>query len=97
MRQTWVRAVSGTALAVGALLLLVSVAALGRKWRAVAAVAFGLTVAVKFLPIVLAPLYWRRLRIRSVRGRAAGATLLFTNWGNTKIRLLRGIEVGAAA
>jgi alpha-1,6-mannosyltransferase len=49
---------------VGALLLLVSVAALWRRWRAVAAVAFGLAVAVKFLPIVLAPLYWRRLRIR---------------------------------
>jgi alpha-1,6-mannosyltransferase len=48
----------------GALLLLVSVAALFRKWRAVAAVAFGLAVAVKFLPIVLVPLYWRRLRIR---------------------------------
>ena len=48
----------------GALLLLVSVAALGRRWRTVAAVAFGLAVAVKFLPIVLAPLYWRRLRIR---------------------------------
>src|SRR5262249_32309253 len=29
-----------------------------------AAVAFGLAVAVKFLPIVLVPLYWRRLRIR---------------------------------
>ena len=49
---------------VGALLLLVSVAALWRRWRALAAVAFGLAVAVKFLPIVLAPLYWRRLRIR---------------------------------
>jgi alpha-1,6-mannosyltransferase len=49
---------------VGALLLLVSVAALFRKWRAVAAVAFGLAVAVKFLPIVLVPLYWRRLRVR---------------------------------
>jgi alpha-1,6-mannosyltransferase len=49
---------------VGTLLLLVSVAALWRRWRAVAAVAFGLAVAVKFLPIVLAPLYWRRLRIR---------------------------------
>ena len=49
---------------VGALLLLVSVAALWRKWRAVAAVAFALAVAVKFLPIVLVPLYWRRLRIR---------------------------------
>jgi hypothetical protein len=49
---------------VGALLLLVSVAALGRRWRAVAALAFGLAVAVKLLPIVLLPLYWRRIRIR---------------------------------
>ena len=48
---------------VGALLLLVSAAALGRRWRAVAALAFGLAVAVKLLPIVLLPLYWRRVRI----------------------------------
>jgi hypothetical protein len=49
---------------VGVLLLLVSAAALGRRWRAVAAVAFGLAVAVKFLPIVLLPLYWKRVRVR---------------------------------
>jgi len=49
---------------VGALLLLVSAAALGRRWRALAAIAFGLAVSVKFLPIVLAPLYWRRIRVR---------------------------------
>jgi hypothetical protein len=48
----------------GVLLLLVSVAALGRRWRMMAAIAFGLAVAVKFLPIVLTPLYWRRLRVR---------------------------------
>ena len=48
----------------GALLLLVSFAALLRRWRAIAAVAFALAVAVKFLPIVLLPLYWRRVRIR---------------------------------
>jgi hypothetical protein len=48
----------------GALLLLISVAALWRKWRAIAAVAFAIAVAVKFLPIVLVPFYWRRLRIR---------------------------------
>ena len=48
----------------GVLLLLVSVAALARRWRMIAAIAFGLAVAVKFLPIVLAPLYWRRLRVR---------------------------------
>jgi hypothetical protein len=49
---------------VGALLLLVSFAALGRRWRALAAVAFGLAVSVKLLPIVLLPLYWKRVRIR---------------------------------
>jgi hypothetical protein len=49
---------------VGALLLLISFAALGRRWRAIAAVAFALAVAVKFLPIVLLPLYWKRVRIR---------------------------------
>ncbi|MGB7553417.1 MAG: glycosyltransferase family 87 protein [Candidatus Korobacteraceae bacterium] len=49
---------------VGALLLLISFAALGRRWRSVAAVTFALAVAVKLLPIVLLPLYWRRVRIR---------------------------------
>jgi alpha-1,6-mannosyltransferase len=49
---------------VGVLLLLLSVAALARRWRTVAAVAFGLAVAVKLFPIVLLPLYWKRVRIR---------------------------------
>ena len=48
----------------GVLLLLVSVATLERRWRTLAAITFGLAVAVKFLPIVLAPLYWRRVRVR---------------------------------
>jgi alpha-1,6-mannosyltransferase len=58
---------------VGALLLLVSVAALGRRWRTLAALAFGLAVAVKLLPIVLLPLYWKRVRI----GDGALAALVF--------------------
>lgn len=58
---------------VGALLLLLSVAALSRRWRAVAAVAFALAVSVKFLPIVLVPLFWRRLRVRD----ALPAVLVF--------------------
>jgi hypothetical protein len=49
---------------VGVLLLLVSAAALSRRWRGVAALAFGLAVAVKLLPIVLLPLYWKRVRMR---------------------------------
>ncbi len=49
---------------VGVLLLLVSAASLLRRWRSVAAMAFALSVAVKLLPIVLLPLYWKRVRIR---------------------------------
>jgi alpha-1,6-mannosyltransferase len=49
---------------VGALLVLVSAAALWRRWKTLAAVALGLAVAVKYLPIVLLPLYWRRVRLR---------------------------------
>ena len=49
---------------VGVLLLLLSAAALLRRWRAIAALSFGLAVAVKFLPIVLLPLYWKRVRMR---------------------------------
>ena len=57
----------------GVLLLVVSFAALLRRWRAIAAVAFALAVAVKFLPLVLAPLYWRRVRVRD----ALLATIVF--------------------
>ncbi len=67
---------------VGALLLVISVAALARRWRAVAAVAFGLAVAVKFLPIVLLPLYWKRVRIRDAALAAAGVALLYVPFLN---------------
>jgi len=67
---------------VGALLLLVSVAALGRRWRAIAALAFGLAVAVKLLPIVLVPLYWRRVRVRDAALSAAVVVLLYVPFLN---------------
>ena len=62
---------------VGALLLLVSVAALERRWRAVAAVGLGLAVAVKVLPLVLLPLYWKRVRIRDAALAAAVVGVLY--------------------
>src|SRR5260370_15101997 len=49
----------------GVLLLLISAAALCRRRSSLAAIAFGLAVSVKFLPVVLAPLYWRRVRLRA--------------------------------
>jgi alpha-1,6-mannosyltransferase len=62
---------------VGALLLLMSAAALGRRWRATAAVGLGLAIAVKLLPIILVPIYWRRIRIRDAALAAALVGLLY--------------------
>jgi hypothetical protein len=73
---------------VGALLLVVSAAALVRRWRATAAVALGLAIAVKFLPLVLVPLYWERVRIRDAALAAAVVALLylpFLNHGSIPI------------
>jgi alpha-1,6-mannosyltransferase len=67
---------------VGVLLLLVSVAALVRRWRAVAALAFGLAVSVKLLPIVLLPLYWRRVRMRDAALAAIAVGLLYAPFLN---------------
>jgi len=62
---------------VGAMLLVISVGALARRWRTVAAVAFGTAVAVKFLPIVLLPLYWKRVRLRDATLAAVVVALLY--------------------
>jgi alpha-1,6-mannosyltransferase len=67
---------------VGALLLMISIAALARNWRTFAALTFGLAVAVKFLPIVLLPLYWKRVRIRDAVLAAAAIALLYVPFLN---------------
>jgi len=67
---------------VGALLLVVSAAALVRRWRATAAVALGLAIAVKLLPVVLLPLYWKRVRIRDAALAAAVVVLLYVPFLN---------------
>ena len=67
---------------VGTLLLVISVAALARRWRAIAALTFGLAVAVKFLPIVLLPLYWKRVRIRDAAPAAVVVGLLYVPFLN---------------
>ena len=67
---------------VGVLLLLASVAALARRWRTLAALAFGLAIAVKLLPIVLLPLYWKRVRMRDAALAAAVVVLLYVPFLN---------------
>ena len=48
----------------GALCLVLTAASLARGRRTVAAVAFALAVGIKFVPATLAPLFWRRIRLR---------------------------------
>jgi hypothetical protein len=67
---------------VGALLLVVSAAALVRRWRTTAALALGLAVSVKFLPVVLLPLYWKRVRVRDAALAAAVVALLYVPFLN---------------
>jgi alpha-1,6-mannosyltransferase len=66
----------------GVLLLVVSAAALFRRWRALAAISFGIAVAVKFLPIVLLPLYWKRIRKRDAALAAIVVGLLYIPFFN---------------
>lgn len=57
----------------GTLLLVAAACALSRRRSLLAAVGLAGAVAVKFLPIVLAPLFWRRIRLVDA---AAGALLI---------------------
>jgi len=57
----------------GALLLLISAWCLAERRGTFAVLAWALAIGVKFLPIVLAPIFWRRVRPRDL---AAGAALL---------------------
>jgi hypothetical protein len=49
---------------VGAALLMVSFLALSNRMGWLAAIAFVAAIELKFVPIVLAPLFWRRIRFR---------------------------------
>ncbi|MPZ21243.1 MAG: hypothetical protein GEV06_25600 [Luteitalea sp.] len=68
---------------VGVLALVVSSSALIRGRTAVAALAFTAAVLVKLLPIVLVPLYWRRVRVRDalLASALAGAAVLVVTGG----------------
>jgi hypothetical protein len=55
---------SGHVDALGALLLFASYLAFAERLPMLAAVSFVAAVEVKFLPVVLAPLFWRRIRVR---------------------------------
>ena len=64
---------SGHIDALGCLCIVASAYCLSRKRTALASIAFVLAVTTKLLPIVLLPLYWKRVRIRDA---AAGVVVL---------------------
>jgi hypothetical protein len=66
----------------GALLLVISVGALARSRRTIAALAFALAVSVKFLPVVLLPLYWKRVRLSDAALAAAVVALMYVPFLN---------------
>ena len=82
---------------VGALFLVVSVAALVRRWRATAAVALGLAIAVKFLPVVVLPLYWKRVRIRDAALAIIIVGLLYVPFLNRSFFNHGRIPIGSLA
>ncbi len=68
---------SGHLDALGALWIVSSAYWLARRRTALASIAFALAVATKLLPIVLLPIYWRRVRVRDAAGAAALLALLY--------------------
>jgi hypothetical protein len=79
---------SGHIDALGALWIVASAYWLARRRGALAAVAFGLAVATKLLPIVLAPLYVGRVRMRDALAGAAlllGLYLTFSRGGTVEV------------
>jgi hypothetical protein len=68
---------SGHIDALGALWIVASAYWLARRRTALASVAFGLAVATKLLPIVLAPLYVGRIRMRDALGGGALLVALY--------------------
>jgi hypothetical protein len=68
---------SGHIDALGALWITASAYWLARRRTGLASIAFVLAVTTKLLPIVLVPLYWRRIRVRDALAGAALFVLLY--------------------
>lgn len=62
---------------VGTLALVLTAWALARGRRTIAALGFALAVGIKFVPLVLAPLLWRRIRMRDAVGGVALLVALY--------------------
>jgi hypothetical protein len=71
---------SGHIDALGALWIAASAYWLTRRRTALASIAYVLAIATKLLPIVLLPLFWRRVRLRDAAPAAALLALLYLGY-----------------
>ena len=69
----------------GALCLILTAFSLSRGRRTIAALTLALGVAVKFLPVVLLPLFWRRIGIRDAALALALFALLYLPFLNSGV------------
>jgi glycosyl transferase family 87 len=88
---------SGHIDAVGAMWIVLAALALMRRRTMLASVAFVLAVATKLLPVVLIPIFWRRVRVRDVAvaaALAAGLALPFVVGHSMPLGALPGVVAG---
>ena len=76
----------------GVACLMISVLALSRRRTLLASIAFVVAVEVKFLPVVLMPLYWKRVRVRDALAAGAVGLALYLPFG-----LSGGIPTGSVS
>jgi alpha-1,6-mannosyltransferase len=76
----------------GVACLMMSVLALSRRRTLLASIALVVAVEVKFLPVVLVPLYWKRVRVRDALVAGAVGLALYLPFG-----LSGGIPAGSVA
>jgi alpha-1,6-mannosyltransferase len=88
---------SGHIDALGAMWIAIAALALTTRWTMFASAAFVIAVATKLLPIVLLPLFWRRVRWRDVFAATAVGFLMawpYLTWPKTMLGALTGVVHG---
>lgn len=88
---------SGHIDALGAMWIALAALALTTRRTMIAAIAAVAAIATKLLPVVLLPLFWRRVRTRDVVAATCAGILMawpFLTWPKTMLGALTGVVVG---
>jgi alpha-1,6-mannosyltransferase len=88
---------SGHIDALGAMWIAMAALALTARWTMIASVLAVIAIATKLLPVVLVPLFWRRVRWRDVAVATLAGLLMawpFLTWPKTMLGALTGVVHG---